>query len=75
MLFALDAFAGGFVMQSFIAFWFHERFGVDPAALGAILFGANLLAAGSALAAVPARRALRARSGRWCSRTCRRTCC
>jgi predicted MFS family arabinose efflux permease len=52
-LFALDAFAGGFVMQSFIAFWFSRRFGVDPAALGAILFGANILAAISALAAGP----------------------
>jgi predicted MFS family arabinose efflux permease len=52
-LFALDAFAGGFVMSSFIAFWFSQRFGVDPAVLGAILFGANLLAAVSALAAVP----------------------
>jgi MFS family permease len=52
-LFALDAFAGGFVMGSFIAFWFSQRFGVDPALLGAILFAANLLAAVSALAAVP----------------------
>jgi MFS family permease len=52
-LFALDAFAGGFVMLSFIAFFFHERFGVDPAALGAILAVANLLAAASALAAAP----------------------
>ncbi len=53
MLFALDAFAGGFVMLSFIAFFFHERYGVDPVVLGAILAVANLLAAGSALAAVP----------------------
>jgi predicted MFS family arabinose efflux permease len=52
-LFALDAFAGGFVMQSFIAFWFSERFGVDPGVLGVILFGANILAAISALAAGP----------------------
>jgi predicted MFS family arabinose efflux permease len=50
-LFALDAFAGGFVIQSFIAFWFAERWGVDPTVLGWILFGANLLAAASALAA------------------------
>jgi MFS family permease len=50
-LFALDAFAGGFVMQSFIAFWFSQRFGVDPTTLGAILFGANILAGFSALAA------------------------
>jgi MFS family permease len=50
-LFALDAFAGGFAIQSFIAFWFHERFGVDPAVLGAVLAGANVLAGFSALAA------------------------
>ncbi len=50
-LFALDAFGGGFVLQSILAWWFHVRFGVDPAALGAIFFGANLLAAVSALAA------------------------
>jgi MFS family permease len=50
-LFALDAFGGGLIMQSLLAFWFHERFGVPEAALGAIFFGANLLAAVSALAA------------------------
>src|SRR5262249_35820173 len=50
-LFALDAFAGGFVLQSIMAFWFHVRFGADPATLGGIFFGANLLAGISALAA------------------------
>ena len=50
-LFALDAFAGGFAIQSFIAFWFHLRYGVDPGALGAILSAANVLAGLSALAA------------------------
>jgi MFS family permease len=50
-LFALDAFAGGFVMQSLLAYWLHIRFGVDPAALGGIFLGANLLAGVSALAA------------------------
>jgi len=50
-LFALDAFAGGFVLQSIIAFWFHVRFGADPATLGGIFFGANLLAGISGLAA------------------------
>jgi len=50
-LFSLDAFAGGFVMQSVIAYWFHVRFGADPATLGAIFFGANILAGFSALAA------------------------
>lgn len=50
-LFALDAFAGGFVVQSLMAYWFHLRFGVEPAVLGGIFFGANLLAGLSALAA------------------------
>jgi len=50
-LFGLDAFAGGFVVQSIVAYWFHVRFGVSPATLGSIFFGANLLAGCSALAA------------------------
>jgi predicted MFS family arabinose efflux permease len=52
-LFALDAFAGGFVTQAFLAFWFSERFGLDPALLGILLAGANVLAGFSALAAAP----------------------
>ena len=51
LLFSLDAFAGGFVIQSLLAFWFHTRFGVSEAILGAIFFGANILAAVSALSA------------------------
>jgi MFS family permease len=50
-LFSLDAFAGGFVMQSIVAYWFHIHFGTPPATLGAIFFGANILAAISALTA------------------------
>jgi MFS family permease len=50
-LFALDAFAGGLVVQSLMAFWFAVRFGVDAGVLGAIFFGTNLFAAFSALAA------------------------
>jgi MFS family permease len=50
-LFGLDAFAGGFVIQSIVAYWFHVRFGVDPATLGGIFFGANIVAGISALAA------------------------
>ena len=50
-LFGLDAFAGGFVIQSIVAYWFHIRFGVNPTTLGAIFFGANILAAISALVA------------------------
>ena len=50
-LFGLDAFAGGFVLQSIVAYWFQIRFGVNPATLGGILFAANILAGISALAA------------------------
>jgi len=50
-LFSLDAFAGGFVIQSLVAYWFHIRFGVEPAVLGSIFFGANILAGISALSA------------------------
>jgi MFS family permease len=52
-LFALDAFAGGLVVQSMIAYWFHVKFGVDSGTLGSIFFGANVLAGISALLAVP----------------------
>jgi EmrB/QacA subfamily drug resistance transporter len=50
-LFSLDAFAGGFVVQSLVAWWLHRRFGVAEAGLGAIFFGANVLAGLSALSA------------------------
>ena len=50
-LFALDAFGGGFVIQSFAAYWFYLRFGVNPATLGGIFFGANVFAGVSALVA------------------------
>ena len=50
-LFALDAFGGGFVVQSFAAYWFHLRFGVDAGTLGSIFFWANILAGISALLA------------------------
>ncbi len=50
-LFSLDAFAGGFVVSSFVAYWFNVRFGAEPGALGAIFFAANILAGLSALSA------------------------
>jgi len=50
-LFTLDSFAGGFVVQAVVAYWFQRRFGVSPSVLGAIFFGANLLAGLSALTA------------------------
>ncbi|MDP9362211.1 MAG: MFS transporter [Acidobacteriota bacterium] len=50
-LFALDSFAGGLVVQSIVAYWFFRRFGLSPAALGSLFFGANLAAGISALLA------------------------
>jgi predicted MFS family arabinose efflux permease len=50
-LFALDAFAGGFIVQSIVAYWFYLRYEVDLNTLGGIFFGTNLLAAFSFLAA------------------------
>jgi MFS family permease len=50
-LFAVDAFAGGFVVQAFIAYWFMLRFGVGAEVVGPLLFGANILAAASYLLA------------------------
>jgi MFS family permease len=52
-LFALDAFAGGLILQSMVAYWFHIKFGVDTGLLGSLFFGANILAGISALLAVP----------------------
>jgi MFS family permease len=50
-LFAVDAFAGGFVIQSLLAYWFYLRFGISEAVLGSVFFVANLLAGASALLA------------------------
>jgi len=51
ILFAFDSFAGALVLQSLLAYWFHSRFGADPATLGQLFFGANILAGCSALVA------------------------
>lgn len=44
-LFGVDALAGGFVVQSFISYWLHLRFGADQRSLALVLFGANTLSA------------------------------
>ena len=51
-LFSMDAFAGGLIVQSMIAYWFHIKFGVEAGVIGSIFFGANVLAGISALLAV-----------------------
>jgi len=50
-LFALDAFAGGFIVASFIVFWFGRQFDVGPELMGLVFFGVGLLQAGSSVAA------------------------
>ena len=50
-LFALDSFGGGFVIQSFAAYWFYLRYGVNPGTLGVIFFWANIFGGISALVA------------------------
>lgn len=44
-LFSLDAFAGGFVVQSLLALWLFERFDMSLAAAGVFFFWAGLLSA------------------------------
>jgi MFS family permease len=51
VLFSIDAFGGGFIPQSLMAYWFHLQYGVEPGLLGVIFFGANLLSAVSSLSA------------------------
>lgn len=50
-LFGLDSLAGGFVVQSLIAFWFHLRWGAGPELLGPIFLGVGVLQAASYLVA------------------------
>ena len=50
-LFAVDSFAGGFVIQSIISFWFFTKFGVDLTTLSYIFSVAGVLTAFSFLAA------------------------
>jgi MFS family permease len=50
-LFAIDAFAGGLAVQTILAVWFRQRFGVSLGSLGLLFFGVNLLTALSFLTA------------------------
>ncbi|WP_321796038.1 MFS transporter [Burkholderia sp. BCC1988] len=53
MLFSVDAFAGGLVVNSLLSLWLMQRFGLSIAAAGQFFFWAGLLSAGSQLAAAP----------------------
>jgi predicted MFS family arabinose efflux permease len=51
-LFSLDAFGGGFVVQSMLALWLHQRFDVSMATAGVVFFWTGVLTAASYLVAV-----------------------
>jgi MFS family permease len=51
LLFGLDALAGGFVVQSMVAYWFHLRWGLSAAMLGVLFFWAGVLSGLSLLLA------------------------
>ncbi len=50
-LFSLDAFGGGFLTDSLVAYWFFRRFGVAEESLGVLFFAVHLLNAASHLGA------------------------
>jgi MFS family permease len=52
VLFSLDAFGGGFVVQSMLALWLFQKFQLSTAVTGTIFFWAGLFSALSYLAAV-----------------------
>ena len=51
-LFSLDAFGGGFVVQSMLALWLYQTFALSLAAAGTLFFWTGILTAASYLVAV-----------------------
>ncbi|MDN3922709.1 MFS transporter [Roseateles violae] len=51
LLFSVDAFAGGLVVNALLTLWLHQRFGLGPAQAGQVFFMTGLLGALSQLAA------------------------
>ena len=51
-LFATDAFGGGFVLQSFLVYWFRLRWGLSLETLAVVFFIGNLLQAASFITAI-----------------------
>ncbi|MEP7206540.1 MAG: MFS transporter [Casimicrobiaceae bacterium] len=51
-LFSLDSFAGGLIVQSLLALWLVQRFGLDAGDLALLFFATSVLAGFSYLAAV-----------------------
>ncbi|MDO3505784.1 MFS transporter [Ralstonia pseudosolanacearum] len=53
LLFSVDAFAGGLVVNALLSLWLMQRFGLSPGAAGQFFFWAGLLTTASQLVAVP----------------------
>lgn len=53
LLFSIDAFAGGLLVNSLLTLWLIQRFGLSLGAAGVFFFWAGLLSAASQLAAAP----------------------
>ena len=51
-LFSLDSFGGGFVVQSLVALWLYQRYGLSPAMAGTLFFATGVMSALSYLVAV-----------------------
>ncbi|EDP65741.1 major facilitator superfamily MFS_1 [alpha proteobacterium BAL199] len=52
-LFCIDSFGGGFLVQSILALWLYQHFGVSVSTMAAILFWSSICTAVSQLVAVP----------------------
>jgi MFS family permease len=50
-LFAIDSFSGGFIVQSFVVFWFGRTLGASIELMGAVFFVSGLLQAASSILA------------------------
>ena len=48
-LFGLDAFAGGFVVTTFVVFWFTRKFGASTETMSLVVFAGGLIQAGSSI--------------------------
>ena len=50
-LFAVDSFAGGFIVTTFLVYWFERKFGASPLLMAVVVFAGGLLQAGSSIVA------------------------
>ena len=73
-LFSIDAFAGGFAVQSLVALWLFNKFGLSLSPAGLFFFWTGVLVGLLVSRSRPGSRRASGSSTRWCSRTSRRAC-